>query len=585
LNPLAQAAHDYAAEGFAVFPLRVRDKPPLPGSTGKDAASADVETVVAWWSGKRSLPTKADWKGRAVIAGPKSNVAIATGAISGFWVFDIDGAEGEAALAALETRHGALPVTPEQQTGKGRQLLFRWDPARPVRNMSKRSRERIGPEVDVRGDGGYIVAPPSIHPSGRTYAWVEGRSPHELAFAAAPAWLMDLVSPVEAPAPAAQPSRPRPRVEGNATRYGEKALDGICADLRRQGAGGRNDAIFQAGCRVGSLCAGGEILSESYALEAVRNAARDMLASTGGKWTEAREEDTLRRGFETGQRDPASAPERRGPAPAGASRTPSPARPAAALAKAANAAAELWLEARSGWSKRASEWLLGRGLEPSATEALTLWRSHDHAPWGRGEHGPALLAPLIRYPAELNSLRAGVIEAVAILPLVPNCRSFAHAVGDHVGRVAPMGSLAGDSPLLVTTCVGDGWALGARAPMQGFTLRTVIAPALLTFAGGALGDRYGRVDPETPSADPAAPCWTLAGAPVVYLAVRRDLRGPALKVRQAGGGTTERQLQGEAAARFYGALAEQHWQAAEASEVRLLAPAPGRMGFNPGSER
>ena len=80
-------------------------------------------------------------------------------------------------------------------------------------------------------------------------------------------------------------------------------------------------------------------------------------------------------------------------------------------------------------------------------------------------------------------------------------------------------------------------------------------PTLAAFAGGAVGDRYGRVDPDTPNADPEKPAWTLPGQKTVYLAVRRDLRPPPLKIRKSLGGTMQLELNGEAAARFYGALA------------------------------
>ncbi len=66
----------------------------------------------------------------------------------------------------------------------------------------------------------------------------------------------------------------------------------------------------------------------------------------------------------------------------------------------------------------------------------------------------------------------------------------------------------------------------------------------------------------------------------VQLAVRGDLRGPPLKVRKALGGTTETRLEGEAAARFYGGLAEQHWKAAGANRVRVIRPSGGAAGFN-----
>src|SRR6185369_7491526 len=107
-------------------------------------ATHDLAKVRAWW--RRT---------------PQANIGIATGEISGFWVLDVDGEGAEAALAALEAQHGALPVTVQQVTGRGRHICFAWDPAGPeMRNRSKVG----GADIDVRGNGGYIVAPPSVHP-------------------------------------------------------------------------------------------------------------------------------------------------------------------------------------------------------------------------------------------------------------------------------------------------------------------------------------------------------------------------------------------------------------------------------------
>ena len=114
------------------------------------------------------------------------DLGIATGAASGFWVLDVDGEDGEASLRKLEAEHGPLPATVEVITGKGRHSYFRIGEHGAIRN----SVGEIAPGLDVRGDGGYVLAPPSIHPSGRAYAWSIDTAQE---FADAPDWLYALL--------------------------------------------------------------------------------------------------------------------------------------------------------------------------------------------------------------------------------------------------------------------------------------------------------------------------------------------------------------------------------------------------------
>ena len=111
---------------------------------------------------------------------------MATGAISGVFVIDVDGPDAEAELRRLEQMHGQLPPTVESITGRGRHAFFKM-PRSQVRN----SVGKIAPGVDVRGDGGYVLVPPSVHPSGRPYAWSVDSAKE---FASAPDWLISKVS-------------------------------------------------------------------------------------------------------------------------------------------------------------------------------------------------------------------------------------------------------------------------------------------------------------------------------------------------------------------------------------------------------
>jgi hypothetical protein len=121
---------------------------------------------------------------------PDANVAILTGAANDLWVLDADGAGGLEALAALERQHGQLPpLTPRVRTGGGGlHYYFKW----PTDGTVIRNCTRLhGLPIDVRGEGGYVVAPPSRHRSGTAYAWE--LAPGEGIPAEAPAWLLALV--------------------------------------------------------------------------------------------------------------------------------------------------------------------------------------------------------------------------------------------------------------------------------------------------------------------------------------------------------------------------------------------------------
>ena len=88
---------------------------------------------------------------------------------TGIVIFDIDkGHGGEDSLQRLQARHAALPRTPEVRTGGGgRHLYFRYP------GMMLRNRTGLAPGLDLRAEGGYVVAPPSLHPSGQHYTWAE----------------------------------------------------------------------------------------------------------------------------------------------------------------------------------------------------------------------------------------------------------------------------------------------------------------------------------------------------------------------------------------------------------------------------
>lgn len=176
------AAHAYLALGWSVIPMQPRGKRPL----------------IRWARFQRQRPTDEDvehWFARW----PDANVGVVTGAVSGLLVLDVDaGHGGDASLAGLEREHAPLESTVECLTGGGGRHLYFLHFGEAVPN-----RAGFLAGLDLRGDGGVVVAPPSIHPNGRPYRWREGRDPLALAPAPMPSWLRRIV-----PGPAARPGHP-----------------------------------------------------------------------------------------------------------------------------------------------------------------------------------------------------------------------------------------------------------------------------------------------------------------------------------------------------------------------------------------
>jgi putative DNA primase/helicase len=116
---------------------------------------------------------------------PDLNIGIVTGAISNIVVLDIDPRhDGDETLAALEKSYGPLPQTWRFLTGGGGEHIIFRHPGGLVPN----SAGKIGSGIDVRGDGGYIVAPPSRHISGRPYAISVDHDPENMTLADIPSW-------------------------------------------------------------------------------------------------------------------------------------------------------------------------------------------------------------------------------------------------------------------------------------------------------------------------------------------------------------------------------------------------------------
>jgi len=166
------AARIYLARGWAVVPIEPGGKRPL----------------VRWEEFQHRLPTKQEvdaWFERW----PKANVGIVTGRVSGLVVLDIDPRhDGDDSIIILERKHGPLPHSIEALTGGGGRHVYFDYPGEETHN-----KVGLAPGIDLRGDGGLVVAPPSVHPSGRLYAWEVSHDPEETPLAPLPLWLRSLV--------------------------------------------------------------------------------------------------------------------------------------------------------------------------------------------------------------------------------------------------------------------------------------------------------------------------------------------------------------------------------------------------------
>lgn len=117
-------------------------------------------------------------------AEPRANIGLATGRVA---VLDIDPRHGgDESLLKIEDCHGPLPHTWRALTGGGGEHIYFL-----ARGTVRNSAGRIGPGLDMRGVGGYVVAPPSIHISGRRYAWSVDHHPDEVPLAPMPEWLTE----------------------------------------------------------------------------------------------------------------------------------------------------------------------------------------------------------------------------------------------------------------------------------------------------------------------------------------------------------------------------------------------------------
>lgn len=162
----------YVEHNIKIFPVKRQDKMPLCAG-GFKSATADISQLQEW---NRKFPD--------------CNIGIPTGHINGIFVVDVDGEEGFKSLAQLEQQHSKL-IAPTVITGKGKHLYFKM----PVNTDIKSSVSKIANHIDIRANGGYVVAPPSIHENGHCYTWENFVSNQD--FPEAPSWIISLITNTE----------------------------------------------------------------------------------------------------------------------------------------------------------------------------------------------------------------------------------------------------------------------------------------------------------------------------------------------------------------------------------------------------
>ncbi len=260
---MLDAALAYAARGWAVFPLKPREKVPSTTNGLKDATT-DETKIREWWSRH-----------------PDANIGYATG--NGTAVVDIDDLSNWIEL--LEQANAPSPDTTRVETSRGWQLYFSTNT--PVRN----SAGKLAAGIDVRGDGGYVVLPPSVHPSGHIYRWG-----HDGNIAALPEWLQERLNP---PKPEPRPN-PLP-LTGDGTPYARAALLAETDAVASAVEGTRNDKLNTAALKLGSLVAGGELDEHE-----VRRALLDAAHAAG--LTDREATSTINSGLTAGLAQPRNAP-------------------------------------------------------------------------------------------------------------------------------------------------------------------------------------------------------------------------------------------------------------------------------------
>jgi hypothetical protein len=292
-KPLELAQH-YVGQGWPVFPCRSH------AEENVDQATGEIITL-----GEKTPLTPNGFKGATVnrpliqrmwARFPDAAVGLPTGEKTGFFALDIDnkpgGANGFDWLSEMEAEHGPLPHTARVTSPNGGlHIYFKYV-------VGTRNRGALGAGVDIRSEGGYVLAAGSTMANGRSYKWVsETRD-----IADAPSWLLDLLLPKSAPT---HTQYSLPSATNNA--YVDAAVDRELADLAGAPMGTRNNALNDAAFSIGTIVGAGA-LGEAEARALLQDVARGW----GRDWSRCCK--TIENGLKAGILNPRHIPEPEYPA-------------------------------------------------------------------------------------------------------------------------------------------------------------------------------------------------------------------------------------------------------------------------------
>ena len=247
------AALAYAAHGWAVFPV--------PPGTKRSYKSAEYSDGRAWGMTREAAEIRADFT-----RWPDAGIGIPCGAVNGIIVVETDtveghGIDGSNSLAQLETKHGALPETLEAISPSGSVHRYFKHPGAGTRIKSSAS--ELGAGIDVKGDGGMIIAPPTARPGVGVYRWINLNP-----IAVMPDWLIELTKGKQPPKPKRLSIRERAqaavrRWQADRLRalpsYGAAALQYEIGDLAKTAEGSRNHALNRSAFNLFQLVHDGQL--------------------------------------------------------------------------------------------------------------------------------------------------------------------------------------------------------------------------------------------------------------------------------------------------------------------------------------